>query len=558
MTETADLIVIGGGLAGLVAAARASELGLRPIVLEQGADADYRCNSRASGGILHIAYHDAKEDPNTLEKAIRKATSGEVDETLARSVAANAGRAVDWLAANGTRFVRASPINWHRWTVAPPRPMGAGLDFPGRGVDTILTRLSRDMEARGGTILLGHKVVGLRRLADGVLRVECVAGDGSPRFQARAVVIADGGFQANAEMLREYVSPRPDLLVQRGAATGRGDCIRFAVALGASVTPMSRFYGHLLHRDALTNDRLWPYPMLDSIAVASMLVGRDGKRIADEARGGIYLANVVAGLDEPASAAIVFSERVWTEIATQGLFPANPNLDQFGGQVVKAGSIAELADALDIDGEGLAATVGAFNQALGGNVDAGLDVPPTGKRFALEPPYMAVPVCAGITHTMGGLAIDGHARVVNADGVPLPGLYAAGSSTGGLEGGGSAGYVGGLMKAVITGLLAAEDLAAASGRPAVAAASTGTAPADTSWIGRIEEYRFLRAVIRYGHLVCLLCALGAALAGAAVASPAAAWFLLACSIGGGILGYVLARLLVELLTLIVRMLLPAE
>ena len=90
-SEPLDLVVVGGGLAGLVAAARASELGLRPVVVEQGAGAAYRCNSRASGGILHIAYHDAKDAPEILEKAIRRATSGEVNEELAQSVASNRG-----------------------------------------------------------------------------------------------------------------------------------------------------------------------------------------------------------------------------------------------------------------------------------------------------------------------------------------------------------------------------------------------------------------------------------------------------------------------------------
>jgi len=78
-------------------------------------------------------------------------------------------------------------------------------------------------------------------------------------------------------------------------------------------------------------------------------------------------------------------------------------------------------------------------------------------------PFFAIPICPGITNTMGGIAIDGHGRVRRADNSPggsvIAGLYAAGGCTGGLEGGGALGYVGGLIKACVFGLRAAEDAA---------------------------------------------------------------------------------------------------
>ena len=76
-----------------------------------------------------------------------------------------------------------------------------------------------------------------------------------------------------------------------------------------------------------------------------------------------------------------------------------------------------------------------------------------------QPPYHAVPLCAGVTGTMGGVVIDEHARAQRADGTPFPGLYAVGTPVAGLEGGPRAGYVGGLSKAFVLGLLAAEHMA---------------------------------------------------------------------------------------------------
>jgi predicted oxidoreductase len=77
-----------------------------------------------------------------------------------------------------------------------------------------------------------------------------------------------------------------------------------------------------------------------------------------------------------------------------------------------------------------------------------------------KPPYYAIPLAAGISYTMGGLEIDAQARVISRDGTPLPGLYAAGSCTGGIEGGPLGGYIGGYLKAVSTALLAADAIGA--------------------------------------------------------------------------------------------------
>jgi fumarate reductase flavoprotein subunit len=83
-------------------------------------------------------------------------------------------------------------------------------------------------------------------------------------------------------------------------------------------------------------------------------------------------------------------------------------------------------------------------------------------------PFYAVPLCAGITYTFGGIAIDEHGRVRRPDGQPIDGLYAIGASTGGLEGGNGGGYVGGLIKGVAFGLRAAEHIAQALGKQVTA------------------------------------------------------------------------------------------
>src|SRR5579864_6014903 len=116
-----DLVAIGGGFAGLCAAVRGAELGLRTAVLEAGLDAGYLCSSRWAGGIFHVSYHDVKLSPDELVVAINHQTGGEADRELATAIGADAGRTVDWLASQGAAFTQASPIGWHRFTLAPPR-----------------------------------------------------------------------------------------------------------------------------------------------------------------------------------------------------------------------------------------------------------------------------------------------------------------------------------------------------------------------------------------------------------------------------------------------------
>ncbi len=80
-----------------------------------------------------------------------------------------------------------------------------------------------------------------------------------------------------------------------------------------------------------------------------------------------------------------------------------------------------------------------------------------------SPPYYAIPVCAGITVTSGGLAVNGRGEVVDGDDRLIAGLYAAGSAVGGIDGGPRAGYVGGLIKSFGIGLIAADSIAEAIG-----------------------------------------------------------------------------------------------
>ncbi len=448
-----DVIIVGGGLAGLAAANRAAEGGLSVLVLERGRTPDYFCNSRIAGGLLHVAFKDMTRAAEEIGAAVTDAVGAEPGPAtaLAPLLAEDAGKVLAWLRAEGAAFVRGGAPEFMRWVMAPPRRRRGGLDWKGRGPDALLRRLTRNLAARGGALRLGSAVEALEVKEGRTVGVRTAGGVERARF----VLIADGGFQDNPEMVRRHFSPRPERLFRRGAGGGRGDGIAMAVAAGAATVGMDRFYGHLLGLDAFKNDRLWPYPTLDALAAVSLLVNGAGRRFCDEGLGGVFMANALAGLDDPQGAAVVFDDRHWCKDAADNRYPPalNPGFVSAGGQVFEARTIAGLAEALSMPA--LTETVEAHNA---GRHEPGRTVSRFPARPIVQPPFRAIRAAAGITYSMGGLAIDRESRVLDAGARPIPGLFAAGSSAGGLEGGPRAAYLGGLAKAVATGLRAADAM----------------------------------------------------------------------------------------------------
>ncbi len=460
-----DLLAVGGGFAGLVSANRAAELGLTAAVIERGSAADYICNSRVSTGAFHCGMWRVEERPDVLYDRIMDVTDNHARPDLARCFADNAQRTIAWMEAHGASFTRDPGLCFGLPVMSPPREMKAGLDWPGSGPHKLLQSLTARLEAAGGTVLRGTEALELI-IEDGVCAgVRARGTDGEIRIDAGAVVIADGGFQADFDRLARHISKRPERIRQRNTATGRGDGARMAERAGAALVGLDRFYGHVLSRDAMTNEGLWPYPQVDMLCAQAIVVDGAARRFTDEGIGGIWITNAIAGLDDPLSATAVFDATVWERAKDNDLVPPNPTLAEAGATIHEAGSIETLAGLAGLDPAALADTVATFNEAVRGGALESLSPPRRDGGYdpaPIEtPPFRAVPLAAGITVTMGGIAVDGAARVLRPDDTPIAGLYAAGSTAGGMEGGPRAGYIGGLIKAFLLGLVAAESAAAA-------------------------------------------------------------------------------------------------
>jgi fumarate reductase flavoprotein subunit len=270
-------------------------------------------------------------------------------------------------------------------------------------------------------------------------------------------------------LLRKYIGRKADQCKLRGSAQNTGDGLRMALEAGAKAVNLQYFYGHLISRKALIDDRFWPYPRLDSFVDEGILIDRDGRRFVDEGRGDVAVANELARSHDPTGATLIFDAESWNAskdnpASTSQKIPApNPWLADNDGEIFSGATIAGLATELRVNAQHLTVTVEQYNRAVESKQHASLPLPRSGRPKPLRPAYYGLKVVPGITFTMGGILIDGRGAVLDVNENPIPGLYAAGDAIGGLMGGYRGGYTGGLMQAVVTGILAGENAASFRG-----------------------------------------------------------------------------------------------
>lgn len=456
-----DVLVVGAGLAGLSAAIRAAELGLAVRVLEQGSGAHYLCNSRYTGGLFHIGMDDMGDGPETIVARLEAVTGGEIRAPLARTLARNARRTRAWLAANGVRLIRVGPDGLRQNSLAPPGVRNTGLNWRWRAGDVMLRTLGARLAALGGVLDTGVRARALT-VARGQVRGVVAERDGRDEAHAASVVIlCDGGFQANRNLMRRHISPAPDKLLMRNAETGQGAGLEMAEAAGAKLVGMTSFYGHIQHRAAITDGRFWPYPVLDSLCTAGLVLNAAGERFCDESLGGVHLTNEIARLDDPLGCHVIFDEATWQGPGRAWLLPANPFLLKAGAEPITAPSLEALAPRIGLAPARLLAEAQRWNDAVEGRAGfAPARTNPANPAWPLGTgPFHALPLCAGVTYTMGGILTDAAAQVLDHNERPIPGLLAAGACTGGLEGFSRSGYSGGLSKSAVFGMIAGETAA---------------------------------------------------------------------------------------------------
>jgi fumarate reductase flavoprotein subunit len=459
---TSDVVIVGAGLAGFTAGVRASEQGANVLLIDKSAGDLGDGNVLMASGSLRAGGKSPKSDPSELYHFVMG--EGVAYPDLVKAWSETCGRAVDWLISSGVKVTESAPGRiWldqsGEVSLAPVYKKDVGT--------RALTKLKERFIKLGGRYLNGVAAEKLLVENDRVCGVRGMKSGETIELRSRATILSTGGFSANKEMVKKYIGPYADQCKLRGSKQDTGDGLRMATAIGAKAVNLKYFYGHLISRKALVDDRFWPYPRLDSFVDEGILIDRNGNRFVDEGRGDVAVANELARSEDVTGAVLIFDQESW-DAAKDDAFsnlvqtPApNPWLTDNGGEIFSDHAITGLAKTIGVDHSRLTATLSDYNRAVESGTCHSLPVARTGKPKLLRSPFYGLRVVPGITFTMGGILVNGRAEALDESEKPIQGLYAAGDAIGGLMGGYRGGYTGGLMQAVVTGILAGEN----AGRP---------------------------------------------------------------------------------------------
>jgi succinate dehydrogenase/fumarate reductase flavoprotein subunit len=429
-TLDADLLVIGGGMAGLTGAARAATDGARVVLVEKG--------PAIGGSALYAGFVWTAESYDTMREV-----NPDGDPALARVVVDGLQDGLEWIRSLGVSM----------------RPPVVVLGY-GRGCETDLAGYIAACAARireSGSLITDATTERLI-VEDGAVRGAIVhAGGRQITIRSSATLLATGGF--------EHIHPLARSLALRANPYSAGDGLRLASAAGAAFAGEGAgFYGHLIP-SGVAYDKPHEFVSLTFYhSEHGILVNLDGERFCDETLGD-HLNALAVLAQKDARALLICDERVHQQWMLTPYVEGVEAPDKFR-LAYNRGARAAIAHELDelealpeewgYSGPAALRTLKAFNaQAAGGAPSPGrrLDCEPL-----TEPPYYVIEVVPAITNTWGGLRVDADARVLDEDGAPIPGLLAAGSDIGGLY---VRAYGGGLAAGLTFGLRAAHTAATA-------------------------------------------------------------------------------------------------
>ena len=466
-TVDADVVVVGAGGAGMTAAITAAAEGKTVVILESQSMVGGN-SVRATGGMNagKTVYQDENEFgesagvEKTLKTAAEKYADNETITALAKTVSeqwaayqanptgyfdsvelmeldtmiggkgindpelvetlcANSADAIDWLDEHGitlhnvSSFGGASVKRIHRPVNAEGKTVSVG--------SYMIPLLQENCEKAGVKMMLDTTATEILTDANGAaVGVKATGASGETvTVNAKAVVLATGGFGANLDMVVKY---KPELkgFMTTNAPGIQGQGIEMAQAIGAATVDMDQIQIHptveantaALITEGLRGD-------------GAILINEEGKRFIDE----------VGTRDVVSAAEIAQTGSYSWLVVDQAMVDASSVIQGYikKGYTVTGATYEELGKAMGVDAAAFAETMDKWN----GYVEAKND-PDFGRTSFANPlntaPYYAVKVTAGVHHTMGGLKINANTEVLNEKGEVIPGLFAAGEVTGGVHG----------------------------------------------------------------------------------------------------------------------------
>jgi tricarballylate dehydrogenase len=491
MSTTWDVVVVGAGNAALCAALAAREKGASVLVLEAAPEAEAGGNSRFTAGAFKFCYegnqdiHALVPDLTEQERALTdfgslseaayfdnlfRVTRYRADQGMAEQLVTRSRDTMFWLREQGVRF---TPI-WGRMAIRHPdgRFSFTGeltLDAWGGGQGLIAAEMA-SCAKRGIEIRYDHRATGLVFDGVAVRGVRVRTADRLEEIPARAVILACGGFEANAEMRTRYLGPGWELAKVRGTRFNTGAGIRMALDIGAMSTGQwSGCHSVAWDNNAPTTGDLEIGDAFNKFSYPySIMVNALGRRFVDEGsdlRIRTYSKMGRAILAQP-------DQFAWQVFDSKTIPLLNDTYRIRRVSKVRADTLEDLAQELEgVDPAGFLDEVRRYNAAIrtdipfdrqvtDGRRTEGLAVNKSNWAQSIsDPPFEAYQVGCGITFTFGGLATDPPTgSVLDVAGRPIPGLHAAGELVGGLF---YFGYPGGsgLMAGSVFGRLSGEAAA---------------------------------------------------------------------------------------------------
>ena len=467
--ETVDVVVVGAGGAGMTAAITATDAGKKVIVVESQPIAGGN-SVRSTGGMnaAKTPYQDKNEfkEAAGVEKTLATAAEkfadnatitalaatvksqwdayqanpqgyfdsvelmeldtmiggkGKNNPELVKALAENSADAIEWLASIGAEvknvgaFGGASVKRIHRPVNADGKVTAVGA--------YIVPILEKNLQDRNVQFLFDTTANEIIMKDGKAVGIKGTGKDGHKvTINAKSVVIATGGFGANAEMVEKY---KPELkgFATTNAEGAQGQGIDMATAVGAAKVDMDQIQIHpTVHIEEDGNAHLITEGLRGDGAI---LVNTEGKRFYDE----------VSTRDKVSAAIIAQPEKSAWLIVDQSMVDKSAVIAGYikSGYTVTGATYEELAKAMGVDEATFTSTMNTWNQAVEAKSDAEF-----GRTSFANPltaaPYYAIKITPAVHHTMGGIVINPKAEVLNEKGEAISGLYAAGEVTGGVHG----------------------------------------------------------------------------------------------------------------------------
>jgi len=424
LDRTFDVLVIGGGNAGLCAAMTAQFGGARVLLLESSPEVFRGGNSRHTRDIRYMheganAFVTGSYTEEEFWDDLRRVTGGETTEPLARLTIRESADLGDWMPEHGVRWQRPLKGTLHL--------ARTNAFFLGGG--KAMVNAYYDTARRQGVEVAYEAEVRRLDVSDGAFGSAVVAvGGASHEVRAKCVVVAAGGFEANIAWLKKYWGDAADNFVIRGTKYNQGLMLQELLEHGAKPVGNPREF-HAVAVDARA-------PKFDGGIVTRLdsvpfgiVVNREGRRFYDEGEDFWPKRYAIWGgliARQPDQVAYSIGDTRAMGRFMPSVFPS-----------VEAGSLRELAATLGLDPAALIATVDAFNRSVRpGSFDpANLDdcrtegLAPPKSHWAVpldHPPFWAYPLRPGITFTYLGVTVNESARVIMQAGGPSANIFAAG------------------------------------------------------------------------------------------------------------------------------------